>query len=547
MLKTKMLAKPTLDISIEEHTDNVKNEAQNILASRPFIIKKYKERTGKDLAKRVLTAVKYHDIGKGNVLWQEACKADYDIFKRTKNPAKMHHLRKANFRHEIGSLLTKGLDKLSDQVKVAIGAHHGKLAESDYHRWEDDRQKGKELWKYFKGLKNKEVFLDGTTDHKIKNTVRLRYEYDGPRYLLQLADHRASAKEEGIVIPDLRSFSYSFPYKEKRGVQLKIDELKDETFAILRAPTGSGKTDASLLWAKYQIDSGRADRLIIAMPTRFTANALSITIAENLSQLGLYHSSAWFQRIKGSSNESNQKFIDKEQELARLLETPVTVTTIDHLCTSLTGSREDHHGIFFNLANSCVVVDEADFYDEFIQHNILVFLKVLRLLNVPVLLMSATISEAGKNFYFREEFPASKKLYEDISDTQRIRCKITKSGDSSDPEDIEELLIRGFNGEPLIVYCNTVARAQSYYKWFYKKSKTFTENNVILYHSRFTEPDKVNIEQKLTNMLGKESWFKEKQRGVAILTQIGELSVNISADLMISEIVNSNETNILFN
>src|SRR5207253_2266752 len=78
----------------------------------------------------------------------------------------------------------------------------------------------------------------------------------------------------------------------------------------------------------------------------------------------------------------------------------------------------------------------------------------------------------------------------------------------------------------------TVARAQAYFQWF--QSRDFED--VVLYHSRFTEPHKVEKEDELRRMLGSEAWKNGKQHGIAILTQIGEISVNISADFMISDL-----------
>jgi len=240
----------------------------------------------------------------------------------------------------------------------------------------------------------------------------------------------------------------------------------------------------------------------------------------------LYHSSAWFK-------EDDRKNL----EIARLLETPVTVTTIDHLCLSLTGTREDHHGIFFNLAHSCVVIDEADFYDAFTQQNIVMLLRALRLLKVPVLLMSATVPESAKELYVQSGFSVS-KIYEDTTDYELPRCTTKRCGRVEKPGDIEHLLGRALKGKPTIIYANTVKRAQAYYKWF--KRNEFED--VVLYHSRFTEPDKAEKERQLYEMLGQEAWSKKgddkppKAHGVAILTQIGELSVNISADLMISDL-----------
>ena len=43
-------------------------------------------------------------------------------------------------------------------------------------------------------------------------------------------------------------------------------------------------------------------------------------------------------------------------------------------------------------------------------------------------------------------------------------------------------------------------------------------------------------EEELLKALGKKAWEDKKAKGIAILTQIGEMSVNISADLMISDV-----------
>ena len=61
---------------------------------------------------------------------------------------------------------------------------------------------------------------------------------------------------------------------------------------------------------------------------------------------------------------------------------------LNHLLIALTATSEDHHAIYFHLANSAVVVDESDFYDAFVQANLTILLNTLRLLDVPVLIMA---------------------------------------------------------------------------------------------------------------------------------------------------------------
>ncbi len=151
------------------------------------------------------------------------------------------------------------------------------------------------------------------------------------------------------------------------------------------------------------------------MPTRFTSNALSINIAENYESARLVSFDGEFLRRSCQEKADKDKQFDdnlfiKEMLLARLLETPVTVTTIDHLCIALTGAREDHHGIFWGLAHSCVVIDEADFYDDFTQRNMIVFFAHCKVLEVSVLMMSATIPESARELYVLSGFTTRKNL-----------------------------------------------------------------------------------------------------------------------------------------
>lgn len=538
-----ILAKP-YGISLEEHVNNVLNEGQNICSSFPFTFTKYEKRTGKSLARRLRGAIKFHDDGKKDFKWQEACKKDYEAFlnwqkahvgdyeqfsKSCKNESGKN-LRTSGVRHEIASLEIHYKSNFSLPVKIAIAAHHSKLSRKYEERWTNKTsgEHSKELWNEF-------FSLNGTfrNFHYFDEAVGKHYELAGVRSFLQLADHRASAKEGGDLLPQFTPFSYQFPTSwEKRPVQKIAEEFANEDLLLLRAPTGAGKTDAALLWASLQIQNGKADRLVIAMPTRFTSNALSISVSEDLSSTGLYHSSAWFTKYYKDvkSGVLDKSFARKEHELARELLTSVTVCTVDHLLTALTLSREDHHSILFNLANSCVVVDEADFYDEFTQANILILLRALKLLEVPVMIMSASLPESSLEMYQATGYDI-RDIKEDTSDNSRIRCEIMEKRPISAIDEMTDLLQNCIDNGNAIIYTNTVARAMMYYNWF--KDREITP---ILYHSRFTEPHKKDKEKELLDALGKEAWKNGRAGGIAILTQIGEMSVNISSDFMISDI-----------
>lgn len=534
--KYPILAKPS-GITLEQHTEGVVSEGKLLLEQTSFVVQKYQERVGKSLAIRLERVCRYHDLGKKTPKWQNACQKDYEAFLQwqsqfgctfkdySKTEKAGENIRKAGVRHEFQSLRWVENKKLTLPQQAAIAAHHGKLGNNFEERWANEN--ASDFWGSFKRESNRVI-----EQYSLEQSAKTHYEFAGPRGLLQLVDHRASSKEEGDVVPDFIQFSYQFPHKEKRGVQSLIEQHWQDDLLLVRAPTGAGKTDASLLWASLQIENKRADRLVIAMPTRFTSNALAINVAESLSDTGLYHSSAWFTKFQEQIDAGiiKKQEAEKIHEFARLLQTPITVCTIDHLLMALTLTREDHHLISFNMANSCLVIDEADFYDDFTQANILVLLEILKYWNVPVLLMSASLPESVLPTYRKIGYQID-KIVEDTSDNSRDRFEIKSIKEYSDLEKISDLLELCVEKGTAIIYANTVDNAVMFYDWFEKRKA-----NPILYHSRFTEPHKKDKEQELIDALGKTAWENNSAKGIAILTQIGEMSINISADIMISEL-----------
>lgn len=530
----KILAKPfgKNPITLEDHTQHVIDEAKELLDTFPYWSVKYKRITGTNLGDQLINAAKYHDKGKEHSTWQKACQKDHQYYLKT-GKEQSKNLRNAGLRHEFASLwwLNKHNIPITLAEKAAIAAHHRKLSFKHQHRWEkDDGGSFTKIWEEF----CREVYSTDSFKRKLpKETLLKRYQVAGVRSLLQLADHRASKREAGDELAPLNyTFDYKFKHNSKRPVQQAALDHSDKPEIILRAPTGSGKTDAALLWAKEQIDNGIADRLVIAMPTRFTSTSLDLDISKDVSATGLYHSSAWYARYK---KEGVKDII----EAARLLLMPATVTTIDHLLMALTGTREDHHSIFFSLMHSCVVIDEADFYDEFIQANITKMLEVLRVFDIRVMIMSATVPESAKDLYGIEHVidPYTSKRAKGntkaIEEANRKRCIIKIEGKIEDLEEIDDVLLSILEESipQAIIYANTVNRALKYLDWFKDKGLS-----PILYHSRFTEYDKKRIEGNLINALGKKAWDNNNARGIAILTQIGEMSLNISAPFMISDL-----------
>lgn len=505
---------------------------------------------GKNLTNLLCASAEWHDEGKKHNKWQTACWKDYQNYKvwKIKNPKGNfliyskecqdeagENLRKNNFRHEMELLrivVPQG-DLLMSQ-KVAIAAHHSKLGRRYEDKWEAC-EAYRSLWIEFRRTSSSVI---NRNDFSLLCSAHM--EYDAIRGLLQLADHRASAKEEMEDISSLEPFSYTFPYTQKRGVQKIVEDNWKKDLLLLRAPTGTGKTDAALLWASKQIKAQRADRLIFAMPTRFTANAISVNVSKELGQTGLYHSSAWSAiSDKVKNNEISLSDALNQHKMARCLLSPITVCTIDHLLMSLTMTREDHHLISYNLANSCVVIDEADFYDDFTLANIQYLLKVLHEWKVPVLIMSASLPDSSLSLYQSTGYKID-SILEDFHNVNNIRKRfgIKDIIDYNEFKDIDPLIEKCFERGNGILYMNTVDSAIALYKHICSDKKRTKEEieNVHLYHSRFTEPDKLKKEKEIINALGKKAWEEGTAKGIIIMTQIGEMSINISSEIMISEL-----------
>lgn len=555
------LAKPS-GIRLVDHRAHVLAEAERLLTGAPFLARKYHGLAGgADLVGRVRTAAWHHDDGKEDPVWQSACQADYETYRawrrargldpdgvdaadyrRFEQDTAWRHdgrkagerLMKSGLRHEFASLdrLAERRIELSLCERAAIAAHHGRLSGHPraVRRWETDGGgRFERYWQEF-GRAKQEGSRIGVAENLRAQALR-RYEFDGVRALLRLADTRASRDESGEELAPFEPFQYTWPEDwTMNAVQRLALELADgdAPVEILRAPTGSGKTGAALLWGRHQIERGRADRLVVAMPTRFTANALAAGADDHVAGTGLYHSSAWHARYAREAEDSGRSLAREQHGMARLLATPFTVCTVDHLLLALTGSREDHHATFFFLAHAAVVLDEVDFYDAFVQANLVCLLDVLRALDVPVLLMSATVPDSARR---RFSVPGDiRETHEEAGGRRRLH----RHPPLDAPKDAKRVLKRMVRAGTGIVYANTVERA--YRMWQYLRKVAPDDLPVFLYHSLFTEPDKQRIERAVVAALGRDAWDAGHARGIAVFTQIGEMSVNVSAPLMLSDL-----------
>ena len=87
--KIPILAKPS-GVTLEQHKLNVVSEGMLLLEHRPFVAEKYEQRVGRSLSRRLKLVCQYHDDGKMNEKWQNACRKIMRHFWNGKKDTREH-------------------------------------------------------------------------------------------------------------------------------------------------------------------------------------------------------------------------------------------------------------------------------------------------------------------------------------------------------------------------------------------------------------------------------------------------------------------------
>lgn len=295
--------------------------------------------------------------------------------------------------------------------------------------------------------------------------------------------------------------------------QQKLSEQEGDVIAV--APTGSGKTEASILWAVKNSRAMGGAKIIYLLPTKATANSIWSRLCAFFGEenVGLTHSSANLifesevdnETTSGSEEKRNLLF---DQSFIR----PVTVGTVDQLLTSGFNSgkwvlKE------INAANSVIILDEIHAYDGWTLGLIVSMISHFAQLGARFLLMSATMPESIISL-FQKVLPSS-TVFKDTELLDKERSKyFTK--DKFIEEDIAEIKEAVKKGHRILVVVNTVEKCQTL-------AKEFEAYDAICYHSRFIAKDRKAIEESF-----------ERAR-LVIATQVVEVSLDIDFDWLFTE------------
>lgn len=356
----------------------------------------------------------------------------------------------------------------------------------------------------------------------IKNDFFLPYGIFLRGFLIA-CDHLASSGKNEIR-SGIKEVASNLGLQELRPFQKKIMQVSGHVF--LSAPTGSGKTEAGLLWAGNNQDSGR--RIYYVLPYTASINAMSHRLSRHFGEdnVGVLHGKASYFAYKtllerSYNSEEATKYVREIQGLSKKLYRPLKVLTPFQILKAFFGIK-GWESQLSEMSGGLFIFDEIHVYDAHTTALILKTIEYLSQLDAKFIFLSATFPKFLKN-KIRNILPAIQEyaFSEGIEDdrklllTPRHRVCLLEGQITEHLKKIQETLEEG---NRVLVVCNTVKRTQELYQLL----SPFAVSSELL-HGRFILKDREEKEKRLDNVQ------------LLVGTQAVEVSLDLDFDTIFTE------------
>lgn len=542
---------------LAEHTINDIKAGRQLVANLPFGQAK-KKQIGKDLD----LCIAFHDVGKAATGFQASLE---------KNAPYWGH------RHEILSAAAATFAGANDLVVFAVLTHHKTLpsdgvtvhgclpfAELPYedhmtysgwqdmsNQWYDNTESFNEEWrKICEYIGRQDLLLlasklglaklsDGMTRWLDRSNQTKDFSYKQREYasllrgLTMSADHIASASNYmPIDIPRLADYKLN-PVKPY-GFQIRASKKKGNL--ILRAPTGSGKTEAALLWA--QLNQAKNGRLFYALPTTASINAMYFRIKRlfqdaNNRLVGLLHSrtiSSLYSMFEGDNSNAiaNQKAARTIGSLVREMYFPIRICT-PHQILRYSLQGKGWEGMLSEFPHSVFVFDEIHAYNPKLTGLTMATVNYLTQHKATCIFLTATlptfIRKLIKHEFSFGEINFIQPSYRNESDRKILGQKrhTVEAVGGNILSNVDMIVREGENAQSILVVCNHVPTAQNVYRALREKIK-----DSVLLHSQFARRDRNEIENELLrSKLPKVNNLYKPLPKILVSTQVVEVSLDL--------------------
>ena len=353
----------------------------------------------------------------------------------------------------------------------------------------------------------------------------------------------------------------NIPLGCERELQSSIQDLfinaqQRYSLILLEAPMGEGKTEAGVYAAVQMMAQWKKYGFYIGLPTSATSNQMAgrmnqfLNMHQQSRHVKLLHSMAWMvDAAVGASNE----FSTEEETFARQWLMPVRrgllasygVGTVDQ---AMMAAMFIKYGVLrlLGLAGKALVVDEIHAYDTYMQNILQRLLEWCRALEIPVVLLSATLPPEKKRQLLGSAVREAECPYPSITavteagEVQTIPVKAVAKRQVygleilpllHKPKQIAEAALEKIHcGGCMCILLNTVKQAQD---TFLAIREAGFSGALLLFHSRFPAGQRDEIERRCVSLFGKDKTYRP-QKAILIATQVVEQSLDVDFDFLLS-------------
>ena len=384
----------------------------------------------------------------------------------------------------------------------------------------------------------------------------------------------------GVCVPVRPTFAEVWPEcRTLRPSQHALEEaVRDGVppgLTIIEAPMGEGKTEMALYLAACWNRRGA----YIALPTQATSNQMHRRYVRFLHGRDpdgppprLVHGMAWLQ--DPVTPEQGARVEDPEERLLsrewfasakRALLAADGVGTVDQV---LMAALNVKHGFlrFLGLTTKTLIIDEVHAYDLYMTTLMKMLLRWCRALDVPVILLSATLSQAQKwelaeayggpgslpalasdaaeepypllTFVPREGQSFVRGVPADPSRDRVIQIE-PHAGVLDDAVETARLAAKAVaQGGCACVLANTVRAAQEIFQAL--QADPPADTRLLLFHARFRAGRRIRLEKLIVRLFGKGRGPGKNpnrpKKAILVATQVVEQSLDLDFDVMLSQI-----------
>ena len=470
-----------------------------------------------------------HDIGKASPVFQKTLQQG---FKRPPNFI---------FRHELASLFFISLVPQREQLAIIdmIVAHHKSIYKDakgmgvldledsidncferhavDFELWSKDALS---ILREF-GFNIRDITLDEARknyNEVVSYCENKAYGYSKWKGVLIASDHLASAMDSFLsnienqlfIKPDLQFYTRSnslFPLS-------LISQKSTGKHTLVAAPTGAGKTDFLMKRC--------TGRVFYTLPFQASINAMYERIKNDLkdtdAQVHLLHAASSL-KLEGKTIE--EKIIQRHVGASVKVLTP-------HQLASIVFATNGYEAMLADLYNCDIILDEIHTYSDTIQAIVLKIVEILCAHGCRIHIGTATMPTVlynrllhllgGKENVYEVSLPS------DILDS--FNRHIIHKAESL--EDLQQVIDDAlYLNQKILIVFNQVARSQAV---FSALEEHYPHINKMLIHSRFKRAKRSELENDL-----KAVFNTSAEACIVVSTQVVEVSLDISFDLMITE------------